>query len=47
MPKLRTGYINVNATYGRNIFYWLFEADNGDPNAPLLFWNTGGPGWQR
>jgi serine carboxypeptidase-like clade 2 len=44
MPKLRTGYINVNATFGRNIFYWLFEADNGDPNAPLLFWNTGGPG---
>lgn len=34
----------MNATYGRNIFYWLFEADNGDPNAPLLFWNTGGPG---
>ncbi len=44
MPKFRTGYINVNATFGRNIFYWLFEQDQGDPNAPLIFWNTGGPG---
>jgi hypothetical protein len=44
LPVMYTGYINVNATYGRNIFYWLVEADTNAASAPLIFWFQGGPG---
>jgi hypothetical protein len=38
-PDIWTGYINVNATYGRNIFYWIIEATEVDPRtAPLVVW---------
>lgn len=40
-----SGYINVNATFGRNIFYWLIPATDVNPaTAPLVFWYQGGPG---
>jgi len=39
------GYINVNATYGANLFYWFFESQApATPNTPVVLWLTGGPG---
>ena len=38
------GYITVNETYGANMFYWMFEAQNNPSTAPLVIWLTGGPG---
>lgn len=39
-----SGYLEVNATSGRNIFYWFVEAEKDPANAPVLFWTNGGPG---
>lgn len=38
------GYITVNATYGANMFYWMFESQSDPKNDPLVLWLTGGPG---
>ena len=43
-PYTYSGYITVNQTYDSNMFYWFFEAQNGDVNAPILLWLQGGPG---
>jgi len=43
--KTYTGYITVNATAQRNIFYWLVESQSAHPeDDPLVFWYQGGPG---
>lgn len=43
--SMYSGYITVNQTAGRALFYWLVEATNVDPTtAPLVFWYQGGPG---
>ena len=34
----------MNATNGRNLFYWLVEAAIDPDTAPLVFWTNGGPG---
>lgn len=39
-----SGYFTVNATYGSNMFFWYFPAQNKDPNAPLIMFLQGGPG---
>ena len=39
-----SGYITVNQTTNSNLFFWLFEAQNRDPSAPLIAWFNGGPG---
>lgn len=33
-----SGYVNVNATHGKNLFYWLVEAANSPETAPLVLW---------
>ncbi|KAG6489772.1 serine carboxypeptidase-like 34 [Zingiber officinale] len=38
------GYITVNETHGRALFYWFFEATHDAHNKPLLLWLNGGPG---
>ena len=38
------GYITVNATNGRKLFYWLVEATVDADTKPLILWQTGGPG---
>lgn len=43
--RLDSGYIEVNATTGRNVFFILSRVLAPVPNAPLLFWYQGGPGW--
>lgn len=39
-----SGFFTVNATYGSNMFFWYFPAQNKDPNAPLIMFLQGGPG---
>ncbi|KAG9442276.1 hypothetical protein H6P81_018130 [Aristolochia fimbriata] len=42
--NLYSGYITVNETRGRALFYWFFEATNEPEEKPLLLWLNGGPG---
>lgn len=43
--SMYSGYITVNASAGRALFYWLVEATRVDPTtAPIIFWYQGGPG---
>jgi serine carboxypeptidase-like clade 4 len=38
------GYINVNAEYNANLFYWMFESQSKPSTDPVVLWMTGGPG---
>ncbi|KAJ0238121.1 Serine carboxypeptidase-like 34 [Hirschfeldia incana] len=38
------GYVTVNETHGRALFYWFFEATHNPNRKPLLLWLNGGPG---
>jgi hypothetical protein len=38
------GYITVDETNGRNLFYWLIESQSNPDTAPLVVWFQGGPG---
>ncbi|CAI9097013.1 OLC1v1033297C1 [Oldenlandia corymbosa var. corymbosa] len=38
------GYVTVNESHGRALFYWFFEATTKPLNKPLLLWLNGGPG---
>ncbi|EYU39414.1 hypothetical protein ABFS82_12G056400 [Erythranthe guttata] len=42
--KQYAGYVNVNITHGRALFYWFFEATTHSHTKPLLLWLNGGPG---
>lgn len=39
-----TGYVEVNATAGANLFYWFHGAQTNNTAAPFVLWLTGGPG---
>ncbi|KQK17647.1 serine carboxypeptidase-like 34 isoform X1 [Brachypodium distachyon] len=39
-----SGYVTVNATHGRALFYWFFEATHQVSKKPLVLWLNGGPG---
>lgn len=39
-----SGYITVNATSGRQLFFWLVESAINPATDPLVFWTNGGPG---
>ncbi|XP_068645393.1 serine carboxypeptidase-like 34 [Aristolochia californica] len=39
-----SGYVTVNETNGRALFYWFFEATDKPEEKPLLLWLNGGPG---
>ncbi|CAL5354379.1 hypothetical protein CsSME_00042641 [Camellia sinensis var. sinensis] len=39
-----SGYVTVNKTHGRAMFYWFFEATYKPENKPVLLWLNGGPG---
>jgi len=45
-PKTTTysGYINVNQTYGANLFYLFWESQNITDKTPIILWLNGGPG---
>lgn len=38
------GYVTVNESHGRALFYWFFEATSNSSSKPLLLWLNGGPG---
>ncbi|KAJ6813073.1 serine carboxypeptidase-like 34 [Iris pallida] len=38
------GYVTVNESHGKALFYWFFEATEGARDKPLLLWLNGGPG---
>ncbi|KAK6796260.1 hypothetical protein RDI58_003961 [Solanum bulbocastanum] len=42
--KQYAGYVTVNETHGRALFYWFFEATTNSSKKPLLLWLNGGPG---
>lgn len=36
------GYVTVNESHGRALFYWFFEAASDPASKPLLLWLNGG-----
>ncbi|KAL3649918.1 Serine carboxypeptidase-like 34 [Castilleja foliolosa] len=42
--KQYAGYVTVNQTHGRALFYWFFEATKNPEKKPLVLWLNGGPG---
>ncbi|BAT87042.1 hypothetical protein LR48_Vigan09g247900 [Vigna angularis] len=38
------GYVTVNETSGRALFYWFYEAMTKPQEKPLVLWLNGGPG---
>ncbi|CAJ2679661.1 unnamed protein product [Trifolium pratense] len=42
--KQYSGYITVNESHGRALFYWFFESYDQPQQKPLLLWLNGGPG---
>ncbi|XWS68475.1 hypothetical protein CRYUN_Cryun04dG0093600 [Craigia yunnanensis] len=42
--KQYAGYVTVNESHGRALFYWFFEATSKPEKQPLLLWLNGGPG---
>jgi len=42
--SMYSGYVTVDKQHGRNLFYWLLEAQVSPATAPLVIWFQGGPG---
>ncbi|KNA24331.1 hypothetical protein SOVF_016850 [Spinacia oleracea] len=42
--KQYAGYVTVNATHGKALFYWFFQAVDEPAKKPVLLWLNGGPG---
>lgn len=42
--SMYSGYITVNATAGRSLFFWFVESANNPKTDPLVAWTNGGPG---
>ncbi|KAL2939079.1 Serine carboxypeptidase-like 34 [Bienertia sinuspersici] len=40
--KQYAGYVTVNASHGKALFYWFFEAVHKPQNKPVLLWLNGG-----
>lgn len=40
--KQYSGYVTVNESHGRALFYWFFEATESPEKKPLLLWLNGG-----
>ncbi|XP_035687682.1 putative serine carboxypeptidase-like 23 [Branchiostoma floridae] len=38
------GYITVNESHGRRLFYWFVESQSDPERDPLVLWLNGGPG---
>jgi len=39
-----SGYITVDESHGRALFYWFVESANEPSTDPILIWLQGGPG---
>lgn len=42
--KQFAGYVTVDESHGKALFYWFFEATHKQEKKPLLLWLNGGPG---
>ncbi|CAI8616007.1 unnamed protein product [Vicia faba] len=42
--KQHSGYITVNVSHHRNLFYYFVEAEVDPPSNPVVLWLHGGPG---
>ena len=42
--KMYSGYIQVNETHNKNLFYWFVESQRDPANDPVVLWLQGGPG---
>ncbi|KAK4590061.1 hypothetical protein RGQ29_020577 [Quercus rubra] len=42
--KHYAGYVSVNETKGRALYYWFYEATTQADERPLVLWLNGGPG---
>lgn len=38
------GYLDVDVSHGRNLFYWFAESQKSPTSDPLVLWLNGGPG---
>jgi serine carboxypeptidase-like clade II len=38
------GYLDVDQSHGRNLFYWFVESQKDPANDPIVLWLQGGPG---
>jgi len=43
-PMGEAGFLTTDEATAKHMFYWFFEAQSGDPAAPLVVWLQGGPG---
>ena len=41
---LETGYVEVDATHGTELFYYFIQSQRSPKEDPLIVWITGGPG---
>ena len=42
--KQYSGYITIDETHGRNLFYWFLESQGNPDQDPVVLWMNGGPG---
>ncbi|KAF6153274.1 hypothetical protein GIB67_003464 [Kingdonia uniflora] len=42
--KQYAGYVTIDKSHGKALFYWFFEAIESPEKKPLLLWLNGGPG---
>eukprot|EP00128_Syssomonas_multiformis_P013516 Colp12_sorted_trinity150504_noHs@32878 len=42
--RIFTGYLSINATTPKEIFYWFIESENNPLQSPVTVWYQGGPG---
>lgn len=42
--KQYSGYVDVNASPARSLFYWFIEHESNPKGAPIIVWLQGGPG---
>jgi carboxypeptidase C (cathepsin A) len=43
-PCMYSGFVEVDAPTGSNLYYWLIKEKDNDNDAPLVLWINGGPG---
>jgi len=42
--KHHSGYVTVNASHGRSLYYYFVESESNPATDPVVLWLNGGPG---